>query len=201
MQELANGVLFDNIDKTPSRYSFYYKPVAASQGNSGQTRRLRLDNTHKCVLKARRLAGKRLQIDKIFCRGGGGGDGKILVCTAINFLQEKLGLSDDTEVTLNAFAYDGFNDRVAQGKNKNADPPKLQEKLVAYYKRTYGFKENAPNPDSHIYGSHMSTTIGTIKAKCVARENSAPRRTALQRLMSWGRNRWTTLKRALGREN
>ena len=199
MQELANGVLFDNIDKTPSRYSFYYKPVAASQGNNRQTRRLRLDNTHKCVLKARRLAGKRLQIDKIFCRGGGGGDGKILVCTAINFLQEKLGLSDDTEVTLNAFAYDGFNDRVAQGKNKNVDPPKLQEKLVAYYTRTYGFEETVPNPDSHKYGSHMSTTIGTIKAKCAAQEKSAsPReRTALQRLMGWGRK---TLRRALGME-
>jgi hypothetical protein len=194
MQELANGVLFDNIDKTPSRYSFYYKPVAASQGNNRQTRRLRLENTHKCVLKARRLAGKRLQIDKIFCRGGGGGDGKILVCTAINFLEEKLGLSDDTEVTLNAFAYEGFNDRVAQGKNKNVDPQKLQEKLVAYYTRTYGFEETDPKSSRNM--SHMSATIGTIKTKCAAQENSAPRRTALQRLMNWGRKTLRRVPRA-----
>lgn len=194
MQELANGVLFDNIDKTPSRYSFYYKPVAASQGNNRQTRRLRLENTHKCVLKARRLAGKRLQIDKIFCRGGGGGDGKILVCTAINFLQETLGLSDDTEVTLNAFAYEGFNDRVAQGKNKNVDPQKLQEKLVAYYTRTYGFEETDPKSSRNM--SHMSATIGTIKAKCAAQEKSAPRRTALQRLMNWGRKTLRRVPRA-----
>ena len=196
MQELANGVLFDNIDKTPSRYSFYYKPVAASQGNNRQTRRLRLENTHKCVLKARRLAGKRLQIDKIFCRGGGGGDGKILVCTAINFLQEMLGLSDETEVSLNAFAYDGYNDRVAQGKNKNLDSEELQKKLVAYYTRTYGFEETDPKSSRNM--SHMSATIGTIKAKCAVQESSAPRRTALQRLMSWGRK---TLRRTLGREN
>ena len=193
MQELANGVLFDNTESS-DRYFFYYKPVEASQGNNRQTRRLRLDNTHKCVLKARRLAGKRLQIDKIFCRGGGGGDGKILVCTAINFLQETLGLSDDTEVTLNAFAYDGFNDRVAQGKNKNVDPQKLQEKLVAYYKRTYGFEETDPKSSRNI--SHMSATIGTIKAKCAVQENSAPRRTALQRLMSWGRKTLRRVPRA-----
>jgi hypothetical protein len=195
MQELENGVLFDNTDLTPSRYSFYYKPVAASQGNNRQTRKVRLENTHKCVLKARRLAGKRLQIDKIFCRGGGGGDGKILMCTAINFLQEKLGLRDDAEVSLNAFAIDGLNDRSAQGKNKNVDPKELQKKLVAYYTRTYGFEETQPGSGSNMYGTHMSTTIGTIKDKCAAK------RTALQRLMGWGRNRWATLKRALVRKN
>lgn len=198
--EIGNGVLFDNTESS-DRYFFYYKPVEASQGNNRQTRRLRLDSTHKCFLKARRLAGNRLQISDIFCKGGGGGDGKILMCTAINFLQEMLGLKDEAEVSLSAFAYHGFNNRSAQGKNKNVDPQKLQEKLVAYYTRTYGFEETEPNPYSHTYGSHMSTTIGTIKAKCAARENSAPRRTALQRLMSWGRNRWATLKRALGREN
>ena len=197
MQELENGVLFDT--ESGGRYSFYYKPVAASQENNRQTRRVRLENTHKCVLKARRLARNRLQIDKIFCRGGGGGDGKILMCTAINFLQEKLGLRDDAEVSLNAFAYDGFNDRSAQGKNKNVDSEELQKKLVAYYKRTYGFEVTDPEYSKNI--SHMSATIGTIKAKCAVQENSAPKRTALQRLMSWGRNRWATLKRALGREN
>jgi hypothetical protein len=201
MQELENGVLFDNTDLTPSRYSFYYKPVAASQGNNRHTRKLRLENTHKCVLKARRLAGKRLQIDKIFCRGGGGGDGKILMCTAINFLQEKLGLRDDAEVSLNAFAIDGFNDRSAQGKNKNVDPKELQKKLVAYYTRTYGFEETQPGSGSNMYGTHMSTTIGTIKDKCAAQERSALRKTALQRLMGWGDRMRTTMKRALGFKN
>ena len=195
MQELENGVLFDNTDLSPSRYSFYYKPVAASQGNNRQTRRVRLENTHKCVLKARRLAGNRLQIDKIFCRGGGGGDGKILMCTAINFLQGKLELRDDAEVSLNALAIDGFNDRSAQGKNKNVDSEELQKKLVAYYKRTYGFEETQPGSGSNMYGTHMSATIGTIKDACAAK------RTALQRLMGWGRNRWATLKRALVRKN
>jgi hypothetical protein len=201
MQELENGVLFDNTDLTPSRYSFYYKPVAASQGNNRQTRKVRLENTHKCVLKARRLAGKRLQIDKIFCRGGGGGDGKILMCTANNFLQEKLGLNDDAEVSLNALAIDGFNDRSAQGKNKNVDPKELQKKLVAYYTRTYGFEETQPGSGSNMYGTHMSTTIGTIKDKCAAQERSAPRKTALQRLMGWGDRMRTTMKRALGFKN
>lgn len=198
MLEIGNGVLFDNTERS-DKYFFYYKPVAASQGNNRQTRRLRLDSTHKCVLKARRLAGNRLQISEIFCKGGGGGDGKILMCAAINFLQEMLGLKDEVEVSLSAFAYHGFNNRSAQGKNKNADSEELQKKLVAYYKRTYGFEETDPESSRNM--SHMSATIGTIKAKCAAQENSAPRRTALQRLMSWGRNRWATLKRALGREN
>jgi hypothetical protein len=193
MQELENGVLFDT--ESGGRYSFYYKPVAASQGNNRQTRKVRLENTHKCVLKARRLAGKRLQIDKIFCRGGGGGDGKILMCTAINFLQEKLGLNNDAEVSLNALAIDGFNDRSAQGKNTNVDPKELQEKLVAYYKRTYGFEETQPGSGSNISGTHMTTTIGTIKDKCAARK------TALQRLMGWGDRMRTTMKRALGFKN
>jgi hypothetical protein len=195
MQELENGVLYDTIDSN-SRYSFYYKPVVASQGNNRQTRRLRLNSTHKCLLKARRLAGNRLHIDKILCKGGGGGDGKIMMCTAINFLQEKLKLRDDTEVSLYAFAFDGFNDRSAQGKNKNVDPQILQDKLVAYYTRTYGFEETQPGSGSYIYGTHMYTTIGTIKAKC--QERSVTKRSALQRLMGWANRIQTTMKRALG---
>lgn len=162
MENVGNGVLVD--DEHP-RYFFYYKPLESSKENNGKSRRRKLDRAYKCVLKARYLggvAGRRLVVDDLLCRGGGGGDGKTLMCTAITFLQEKLHLNDDAEVSLLALA-DIHSEREEQGKNKGLSDAERQKKLVAYYTRTYGFEEINSGA-----GSHMVTTIGTIKAKCAA---------------------------------
>ena len=165
MEEIENGILFEKED---NRYFFYYKPIEGSRENNRYSRRVRVDRAHKCVLKAKYLggaAGKRLVVDDLLCRGGGGGDGKTLMCTAIKFLQDNLRLSHKAEVSLLAMA-DIHSDREEQGKNKDLTHAQQQGKLVAYYNKTYGFEERESEPHSHLYGTHMSTTIGTIKDKC-----------------------------------
>ena len=169
MEDIGNGVLFDDTNPV-GRYNFYYKPIEASRENNRYSRRVKLDRAHKCVLKARYrhgAGGRRLVVDDLICKGGGGGDGKVLMCTAIKFLQEKLDLSDEAEVSLLAMA-DIHSDREEHGKNKQLTNVQRQEKLVAYYTRTYGFEGIHSEPDSHIVGTHMSTTIGAIKDKCAA---------------------------------
>ena len=163
MKEIENGVLVDNEDP---RYFFYYKPVGGYKENNGKLPRRMIDRAYKCVLKARYLggaAGRRLVVDDLLCRGGSGGDGKTLMCTAITFLQEKLHLKDDAEVSLLAIADVGTHEREKQGKNKGLSNAERENKLVAYYTRTYGFEEIQSG-----VGTHMVTTIGTIKAKCTA---------------------------------
>lgn len=163
MKEIENGVLVDNEDP---RYFFYYKPVGSYKENNGKLPRRMIDSAYKCVLKARYLggaAGRRLVIDHIYCKGGGGGDGKTLMCTAIKFLQKELRLDDDAEVSLLAVADVGTHERENRGKNKGLSNAERENKLVAYYTRTYGFEEIHSG-----VGTHMSTTIGTIKAKCAA---------------------------------
>lgn len=163
MENLGNGVLVD--DKDP-RYFFYYKRMGSYNENNEKLPRSMIDRAYKCILKARYLggaAGRRLVIDHIYCKGGGGGDGKTLMCTAITFLQEKLHLKDDAEVSLLAIADVGTHEREKQGKNKGLSNAERENKLVAYYTRTYGFEEIQSG-----VGTHMVTTIGTIKAKCAA---------------------------------
>jgi len=163
MEDIGNGVLFDDEDP---RYFFYYKPVGSYKENNGKLPRSMIDRAYKCVLKVRYLggaAGRRLVVDHISCRGGGGGDGKVLMCTAITFLQEKLHLKDEAEVSLLAMADLGTHEREKQGKNKGLSNAERENKLVAYYTRTYGFEEIHSG-----VGTHMSTTIGTIKDKCAA---------------------------------
>jgi len=163
MENVGNGVLVD--DEHP-RYFFYYKPVRSYKENNGKLPRRMIDSAYKCVLKVRYLggaAGRRLVVDHISCKGGGGGDGKILMCTAITFLQEKLHLNDEAEVSLLAVADLGTHEREKQGKNKGLSNAERENKLVAYYTRTYGFEEMHSG-----VGTHMVTTIGTIKAKCAA---------------------------------
>ena len=179
MNNVGNGVLVDNED---SRYFFYYKPVRSYKKNNGKLLRRMIDSAYKCFLKARYLggaAGRRLVIDYIYCKGGGGGDGKTLMCTAITFLQKKLDLNDEAEVSLLAIADVGTHERENQGKNKSLSNAERENKLVAYYTRTYGFEE--------IYsgvGTHMSTTIGTIKAKCAA-EGGGKRRGTRRKKRAW----------------
>jgi hypothetical protein len=170
MKNLGNGVLVDDEDP---RYFFYYKPLGSYKENNGKLPRSMIDRAYKCVLKARYLggaAGRRLVVDHISCRGGGGGDGKILMCTAITFLQEKLDLDDDDEVSLLAMADVGRHERGKQGKNEGLNNAARENKLVAYYTRTYGFKVIHSG-----VGTDMVTTIGTIKAKC-AEEGGGKRR-------------------------
>ena len=123
---------------------------------------------YKCFLKARYLGG--LVIDQIICKGRGGGDGKILMCRAITFLQNELNLDDDAEVSLLAMADFGRYERGKQGKNEGLNNAARENKLVAYYTRTYGFKVIHSG-----VGTDMVTTIGTIKAKC-AEEGGGKRR-------------------------
>jgi hypothetical protein len=178
MEDIGNGVLFDDTNPV-GRYNFYYKPIETSRENNRYSRRVKLDRAYKCVLKVRYLggaAGRRLVVDDFLCRGGGGGDGKVLMCTAIKFLQEKLHLSDEAEVSLLAMA-DIHGDREERGKNKQLTHMQRQEKLNTYYTRTYGFEGIHSEPGSHIYGTHMSTTIGTIKDKCMAQGGAGGKRT------------------------
>jgi len=189
MQKIENGVLYKTYKtkNNDSRFVFYYTPDAEQS--------IMQKNTYKCFLKVTILQENILQIDEFFCKDGGGGAGKILMCTAINFLQEHLNLPLSTQVKVRAIASSGNYDRTSQGKNTNATINQLQDKLVAYYTRTYGFQITSPG--SYHTGTRMSTTIGTIKAKCAAQGGGVRKTAKVLR-----RNRFRTTmkrKRALGR--
>ena len=150
--ELPNGIV---VDVRKDNYKFYYKPI---QNNSAK--KTRKEQKYKCYLHVAILDPQNIKIQDFDCkaRGGGKGDGKFLFCEALKYLKTTLELTDSALVSLTAIS-------VIQ-PNPNEDPHAVQDKLIDYYNRTYGFEVLKEDQVMDIFRTDMSTTLKTVLDKC-----------------------------------
>jgi len=102
-------------------------------------------------------------------RGGGKGDGKFLLCEALNYLKTTLNFSDNMPVSLTAIS----------APNRNESERIAQDRLIAYYNRTYGFevvKEDV------LLRTDMTATLKTVLDKCAV--VPAPKLSLRQRIVN-----------------
>lgn len=119
----------------------------------------------KCVVTLNTtLAPKSIDIDTFKCFGHTKGAGRKLLCYALNWIKEELGLPSQTVIALEADP--AYRNNVQDAVNKARDAENEDEverieaeamkSLKAYYAR-YGFKGK---------GSHMEAPLKTVLTSC-----------------------------------
>jgi len=167
MESLPNGAVVD--DNGNGTYKFYYKPI---QYNSAK-KVTRKQQKYKCYLLIHILKSKHIHIQDFDCKGRGQGDGKILLCAALNYLKSTLEL-DDAQISLTAIS-------IAE---KNISQRIAQDKLVDYYKRTYGFEIIKEVQVLDMYRTDMSTTLTNALDKCSLKQNKS----FSQKMRNWAKS-------------
>lgn len=146
-------------------YKFYYKPspnIFTKKGTRKQPK-------YTCYLHVgviSRLPPQHIKIHDFDCNGRGKGSGKLLLCAALNYLKSELGLKDDAVVSLTALSTELTN------------PRKSQDKLIAYYNKTYGLEVIKEDMVCDMFRTDMSTNIKTMIDKCAGavKENKSMRK-------------------------
>jgi hypothetical protein len=144
---LPTGII---VDKNKNSYYFYYKPITNNSAKKTTLKRRK----YKCFLQVSIYSPQHIHIHEFDCKGRGKGEGKILLCAALNYLKTELGLKDDAIISLTAITVEKTN------------PRENQDKLIGYYKRTYGFEVIKEDQVADMYRTDMSTTIKTAIEKC-----------------------------------
>jgi len=149
---LPSGIL---VDVKNHNYKFYYKPL-----QSNFAKKTRKEQKYKCYLHLTIFAPQHIHVQDFDCkaRGSGKGDGKFLFCEALKYLKTKLELNPDALVSLTAIS--------VVKPTKNEGPHVVQDKLISYYNKTYGFGVLKEDQVMNIYRTDMSTTLKTILDKC-----------------------------------
>jgi len=162
---LPNGII---VEQKKDNYYFYYKPIPGANPN----KKTRKEYRYKCFLHAALYSSQRLQIHNLDCkgRGQGKGDGKLVLCTALNYLKSELGLQDETVVSLTAMSLE------------KANPRESQDRLIGYYNRLYGFEVVSEDQVLDMYRTDMATTIKTVIDKCTIVAAPPQKRTMRQKM-------------------
>jgi hypothetical protein len=162
------------VDAKKDSYSFYYKPIQNIPVKKTR-KEIRKEKKYKCYLQIHirsRDPPPYIYIMNFDCkaRGAGKGDGKFLLCEALQYLKTTLDFSDSTLVSLTAIS--------APGQNESERV--VQDKLIAYYNRTYGFEVVS---EDHLLRTDMATNLKTVLDKCSV-PAPAPKQTLRQRFAS-----------------
>jgi len=159
---LPNGII---IDKSEREYKFYYKSIPFNTSK----KRTQKYQKYKCYLQVGIYSPQHIHIFDFDCKGQGKGDGKILLCAALNYMKTELELKDNTSISLTAMSFDSRNPRLSQ------------DRLIRYYNKTYGFEVIKEDMVAGTYRTDMSTTIRIAIDKC----NAVPKvRKTLRQQMS-----------------
>jgi len=180
---LPSGII---VDAKKDSYNFYYKPLPPNlvKKTLKETRKeTRKEKKYKCFLQIHIRTHDPppyIYIMNFDCkaRGAGKGDGKFLLCEALQYLKTTLDFSDSTLVSLTAIS--------APGRNENERV--VQDKLIAYYNRTYGFEVVS---EDHLLRTDMATNLKTVLDKCSV-PALVPKQTLRQRFANLFRTRKAT---------
>jgi hypothetical protein len=183
---LPSGII---VDAKKDSYNFYYKSLQPNlvKKTLKETRKeTRKEKKYKCFLQIHIRTHDPppyIYIANFDCkaRGAGKGDGKFLLCEALQYLKTTLDFSDSTRVSLTAIS--------APGRNESERV--VQDKLIAYYNRTYGFEVVS---EDHLLRTDMATNLKTVLDKCSVPPPAAPvpKQTLRQRFANLFRTRKAT---------
>jgi len=168
---LPSGIV---VDAKKDSYNFYYKPLQSNLVKKTR-KEIRKEKKYKCFLQIHirtRTPPPYIYIMNFDCkaRGSGKGDGKFLLCEALQYLKTTLNFSDSMLVSLTAIS----------APRQNESERAVQDKLISYYNRTYGFEVVS---EDNLLRTDMTATLKTVLDKCSV-PAPVPKQTLRQRFAS-----------------